>query len=409
MSPQRKDVIKFLEDNKMRISEANNVRILYFLVFCCTASWLPILADYLKGQGLTGLQIGTILSVTPLMMFLVQPFYGMLADRLGYKKCLLLSSFLATVSYVCYLFQGGFAYLFIITVFMALFYNTLQPILDSLSLRLAQNNPKFSYGTLRIAGAAGWAFTGITLGHYIDKINLSVIFVFAAISMLLTFIFSFSLQSDKKKATSVDSQSFKNVGEVFRNRTLILLLIVVFLVSAGATTIWNFYSIYMKENGASASLVGFGLSFQGLCELPLFYFSAKIIRRFGIKTTLLITVFTTAFRLLLYSTVKNPHAAVFIEVLHGISWSLFWVVCVEYVNMLVGEDWRATGQSLLYAAYYGAGAIVGNFWTGFLYDTKMKISEIFLLNAGIVSVVAVLILIFMRKQKLDYSIQKISE
>src|SRR4030095_6043656 len=108
----------------MKINETSRLRILYFLVFCCTAAWLPILADYLKGQGLTGIQIGTILSVTPFMMFLVQPFYGMLADRLGYKKCLLLSSFIASVSYLCYLFQGGFAYLFIITVFMALFYNT---------------------------------------------------------------------------------------------------------------------------------------------------------------------------------------------------------------------------------------------------------------------------------------------
>ena len=333
------------------------------------------------------------------MMFLVQPFYGMLADRLGYKKCLLLSSFLASLSYVFYLLQGvGFGYLFIVTIFMSLFYNTIQPLLDSLSLKLVQNNPTFSYGTLRIAGAAGWAFTGIVAGHYIDTINTTVIFVISAITMFLTFIFAFSLKQNDEKASSPESLSFKNVRDVFGSRILIFLLICIFLISAGATTIWNFYSIYMKENGASASLVGYGISFQGLCELPLFYFSAKIIGRFGIKTTLLITVFTTAFRMLLYSVVKNPHAAVFIEVLHGISWSLFWVVCVEYVNMLVREEWRATGQSLLYAAYYGAGAIAGNFWTGYLYDTKMKIAEIFFLNAGIVSLVGLLIWIFMKKR-----------
>ena len=103
----------------------------------------------------------------------------------------------------------------------------------------------------------------------------------------------------------------------------------------------------------------------------------------------------------LYSVVKNPQAAIAIELLHGISWSLFWVVCVEYVNMLVREDWRATGQSLLYAAYYGAGAIVGNFWTGYLYDTKMKIAEIFLLNAGIVAMVGLLIFIFMKNKKME--------
>ena len=335
------------------------------------------------------------------MMFLVQPFYGMLADRFGYKKCLLFSSFLASLSYALYVFhEGNFAYLFVITVFMALFYNTLQPVLDSLSLQLAESNPKFSYGTLRIAGAAGWAFTGIINGQLIDAISTTAIFGIACVSMFLTFLFSFSLNKDHKRSASSED-SFKNAKQVFENKTLMILLLCIFLVSATATTIWNFYSIYMKENGASASLVGFGLSFQGLCELPLFYFSAKIIARLGIRTTLVITVFTTSLRMLLYRVTKDPHAAIFIELLHGISWSLFWVVCVEYVNMLVKEDWRATGQSLLYAAYYGAGAIAGNFWTGYLYGTKMKIAEIFLLNAGIAAIVGLFIWIFVNNRRLN--------
>lgn len=186
---------------------------------------------------------------------------------------------------------------------------------------------------------------------------------------------------------------------VLANKQLIFLLLAVLLISIGATTIWNFYSIYMKENGASASLVGYGLSFQGLCELPFFYFSARIILKFGLRATLMVTVVATALRLFLYSVTGNPKLAILIELLHGISWSLFWVVCVEYVNLLVPEDWRATGQSLLYAAYFGAGAILGNLWTGFLYDAQMKMATIFLLNAGVVSIVAVFIFFFVGKPR----------
>jgi PPP family 3-phenylpropionic acid transporter len=243
----------------------------------------------------------------------------------------------------------------------------------------------------------GWASTGTLVGHYIDTVNTSVIFIFSAVSMLLTFIFSISLKVDNQPPASAVKIPSRNVKEIFANKVLIFLLICVFLISAGATTIWNFYSIYKKENGATASLVGYGLSFQGLCELPLFYFSARIIRKFGIKNTLLITVFATTLRLLLYSIVKNPQAAIFIELLHGFSWSLFWVVCVEYVNKLVREEWKATGQSLLYAAYFGIGAIAGNFWTGYLYDTQMKIADIFLLNAGMIFIVGLCIWLFMKK------------
>ncbi len=382
----------------MKISEANKLRILYFLVFCCTAAWLPIFADYCQEHGIIGIRRSIILSTPPVMMFLAQPFYGMLADRFGYKKTLLFSSFMAAVCFSLYLVEGGFAYLFGVTVFMALFYNTLQPVLDSLSLRLVKLNPAFSYGTLRIAGAAGWAITGIVNGYLIDAIDTSVIFAVSAVSMLLTFVFGFTLNTDKEKTATASTQSFRNIRDVFNNKILLFLLVCVFLVSAGATAIWNFYSLYMKENGASASLVGYGLSFQGLCELPLFYFSARIIAKLGMKTTLVITVFATALRLLLYSLVKNPQTAIAIEILHGTSWSLFWVVCVEYVNLLVKEEWRVTGQSLLYAAYFGAGAIAGNFWTEFLYNADMRISAIFLLNAGMITLVGILVALFLYKK-----------
>jgi PPP family 3-phenylpropionic acid transporter len=382
----------------MKLSEANKLRLLYFLVLSCTASWLPIFADYLKDHGLTGIEIGVVLSVTPFMMLFIQPFYGMLADRFGYKKCLLYSALSASVCFLLFLMEGDFLFLFWVTLVMSLFYNTLQPLLDSLSLRLAQKNPTFSYGSIRIAGGLGWAFTGTLVGHYIDAIDTTVIFFFSAASMLLTFVVTLWIKTDNSSFIQ-NSPSLKQIKYIFKEKALIILLTCVFLVSAGATTIWNFYSIYMKENGASSTLVGYGLSFQGLCELPLFYFSARIIQKLGIKTTLIVTILATSCRMLLYSAVKDPVMALFIELLHGISWSLFWVVCVEYVDRLVKEEWRATGQSLLYAAYFGIGAIAGNFWTGYLYDSKMMISEIFLLNSIMIFGLGIVCWIFMKTPK----------
>ena len=381
------------------MQKATILRVLYFLVFCCTASWLPVLADYCRNKGLTGTQTSLILSITPVIMFAVQPLYGIMADKFGYKKTLLIASFFSSAAYLGYLQTGGYTWLIIVTVVMSVFYNTLQPVLDSLSLQLAKQDSKFSYGTLRIAGAAGWSFTGIITGQVIDAININMIFVISSSSMFLVFLFCFLLKEDEKEKPAVETSSFKNVSDVFRNRALLFLLFCVFIISAGATTIWNFYSTYMKENGASASLVGYGLSLQGLCELPLFYFSAKIIQKFGLRTTLIITVTATVIRLLLYSIIKNPIAALPIEMLHGFSWSLFWVACVEYVNKLVDEHWLATGQSLLYASYFGAGAIAGNYWTGYLYDAGLKISQIFLLNAGVVFAVVILLVVFMRNNK----------
>lgn len=376
--------------------QAYILRGLYFLVFCCTASWLPLFADLCHSQGFTGTQTGILLSATPMMMLVLQPFSGMIGDRLGYKLSLVVASIFTGICYLGYLYEGGYYWMLVVTLLMSLFYNTLQPILDSLSLQIARSSSRFSYGSLRIAGAAGWSFTGIVAGQMIDLINIRIIIWIASASMFLVFALALTLRPSEKEEKKKEIEM--SLSRRWMNRQLLFLLACVTLVSAGGTTIWNFYSLYMKENGASASLVGFGLSLQGLCELPFFYFSARILLRLGTRTTLLITVTATALRLLLYSAVTYPPAAIPIELLHGISWSLFWVVCVEYVNRLVPAHRMATGQSLLYAAYYGAGAIAGNFWTGWLSDQQMRYSAIFSWNAVIVGVVALLIFLFIKKE-----------
>src|SRR6185436_1247109 len=178
------------------MSKATALRVVYFLVFCCTGAWLPKLYDYCLHKGLTGTQSALILSITPIMMFVVQPVYGFLADKLGYKKTLLLSTLLASISYLGYLRDNGFAGLIIVTMVMSLFYNTIQPVLDSMALQIAKSNSKFSYGSLRFFGAAGFAFTTIITGQVIDAIDITVIFVVSSITMLLAFIFCFFLEHE---------------------------------------------------------------------------------------------------------------------------------------------------------------------------------------------------------------------
>lgn len=378
------------------MSKATALRIVYFLVFCCTGAWLPKLYDYCIHKGLSEPQWALILSITPLMMLVIQPIYGFFADKLGYKKTLLLSSLLASVSYTGYLLNLDFFGLIIVTVIMSLFYNTIQPVLDSMALQIAKENTKFSYGSLRFYGAAGFAFTTIITGQVIDAIDITVIFIVSAITMFLAFIFCFFLKDEQHEKGH--QSAYSNVWGVIKNRSLLFLLFCVFLVSLGATAIWNFYSAYLKENGANDSLVGYGLSFQGLCELPIFYFSARIIMRLGLKTTLIITVLATVIRMTLYHFIKTPVATLPVELLHGFSWSLFWVVCVEYVNKLVDEKWLATGQSLLYAAYFGAGAIAGNYWASYFIDKGMKVADVFLVNAGVVVVVVILLFLFQKNK-----------
>jgi PPP family 3-phenylpropionic acid transporter len=155
--------------------------------------------------------------------------------------------------------------------------------------------------------------------------------------------------------------------------------------------------VYLTEIGATPGMVGLAVGLQGLGEIPLYLLAGWIIGRIGPHRTIAIAIAVFGLRSFLYSVITVPALAASVELLHGLSFSLFLVASVQYVDQLVPTTWRATGQSLLSTAYFGAGSIAGNVWAGFLYD-RIGIQPMFRVNAGILLVLAVVSFFALRPQ-----------
>jgi len=105
---------------------------------------------------------------------------------------------------------------------------------------------------------------------------------------------------------------------------------------------------------------------------------------------LVFSFYINALRSFLYAIVPTAHWAIGIELLQGMSWALLWVCCIEYVNEVVPNQWRATGQSLLWSVFLGAGTIIGNVWTGYLYG-HMSLRKVYLYNSAGILVFSILV------------------
>ena len=85
------------------------------------------------------------------------------------------------------------------------------------------------------------------------------------------------------------------------------------------------------------------------------------------------------------------------ELTHGLSLALLIVASVEYINHLVPSQWRATGQSLFWAAIYGAGSLFGNVGVGVLYD-YMSMQKVFQVFGWFMLLVALLAVFFLKEK-----------
>ena len=360
--------------------------ILYFLAYGSGAAWRPLFSVYLRDAGLSGIQVGIIASIIPAVMLLTQPFWGMGADRWGRQRCLMLAMFLAAVLLSGFALGMGFWFFFCWTILAALFANPVPAIIDSLALDHIEAGGKLSYGHFRIWGAVGWGVIATLMSFIVMRGNMRVIFPAASVLMLLAWLVGFRLRRPEGEHSAFEV-SWKNLAPVLCNRRLIIFLAAVVFISVAIASTWTFYAVYLDDMGASRKLISLAFGIQGFSELPFYLIAGAIIKRFGAGRTLLFTFFATSVRLFLYSVAPSVAMAISIEIMHGLSWTLFLVASVEYVNKLVEPRFRATGQSLFWAAYFGAGLIIGSIWSGFLYD-RMELKMVFGLNGVMVLLVS---------------------
>ncbi len=359
---------------------------LYFLFYGSGAAWFPFFNVYLREIGLTGFQIGLLAGIRPVGMLLSQPVWGIAADVWGRRRTLLLSMLLAATLLLGYSLGRTFQFLLIWTLIYNLLTNPVGALIDSLVLDHLEGREHLSFGRLRVWGAVGWGLTAPLIGYAIAGQDLRLIFVFSAILMGVGWLVAY--RSTRRDSSDSSAQrTWSGATRLLRNRRLQIFLLLVTLLQLGASSIFSFYSVYMAELGASSRMIGLAFSLQGLGELPLYLASAAIIGRLGPRVSLVFAFVVYAIRVFAYSVIRQPELAMLIELSHGLSFSLFLVASVEYVNRIVPSEWRATGQSLFWAAYFGLGSILGNLWAGLLYD-QWGVQAMFRINGVLILIAA---------------------
>eukprot|EP00056_Hartaetosiga_gracilis_P022847 m.33450 g.33450 ORF g.33450 m.33450 type:complete len:253 (+) comp9864_c0_seq1:86-844(+) len=82
-------------------------------------------------------------------------------------------------------------------------------------------------------------------------------------------------------------------------------------------------------------------------QVPVFWVSGYIMKRFGVRNCLVFTFICFFFRFLIYSLMKSPWTVLAAEPLHGITFALMWASCTNFANEIAPPGLGATMQGLL--------------------------------------------------------------
>lgn len=337
---------------------------LYFFFFAGIGVYFTFINVYYRSIGLSGVQIGLINTVGPLVAIFGMIGWGLLNDWLGKTRLLFGIAVLGTIlSALGISAVTAFTAILPLVCLYSLFNSPISPLIDSTTLSVLGEN-RDRYGMQRVWGSFGFILTSFSAGFLFERLGLHVIFIFYSVVMAFLLLASFGLP---QQPIRLGGSPFAGLGQMLRQPLWLLFAASIFVLGLAISGMLSFLAVAMKVMGASESLIGISSTMAAASEIPIMLFSAVLLRRAGSLRLLAIAFFVYGVRAFLYSIMPSPEWVPYINLLNGASFGIFWIGAVTYANDLAPENLKTTAQSMMFSTINLA-FVVGAVSSGWLFD-----------------------------------------
>jgi PPP family 3-phenylpropionic acid transporter len=337
-----------------------------FLLFAATACVSPFIVLYYQGLGFTGIQIGLLASITPLITFFSAPLWTGLADATRRHRLMMsLAILVGVITLFVFPLLNAFVSVLLIAILLNIFVAPVTSFADSATMFMLADE-KEMYGRIRLGGTIGYGLAAPIAGILIQDYGLKFAFWGCTTILFLGFIVSQKLVYGQVKA---DNPARGRVRTLLTNPRWLLFLTVAFAGGSALAALNNYFFPYMKELGANESTMGLALTIGTITEIPVLFFGNRLIKRLRSYGLLMVTMVVTGIRLLLFATSGTPGLVLFIQLLNGLTFPAMWMAGVSYADENAPAGMKTTAQGLFGAMVFGFGTAVGGFIGGPLLES----------------------------------------
>ncbi|HEX7056300.1 MAG TPA: MFS transporter [Bacilli bacterium] len=338
----------------------------YFFYYLALASYYPYISLILDEKGIRLAQIGVILSVWAFVSVFSQPIMGLISDRLRDRRMvLIIATFISPIVAYGFYFSGRFTDLLVVAVLFSWFQSSTSPLSDALTIETCSQKG-VTFGRIRLWGALSYAICTLVSGLVYKKIGYNrSFFVYFALSFIVFFILWFiPKQSSSRMRTTFFNQS----KIVFFHKKFLMFSFACFLIMMSASINSSYLPIHFSEMGFDKGWIGAAFSVAAFIEVPMFWLSDRLNRRFGGSIMLRAAAILYAVKYLVFFLCHNVYLIIAAQLLDGVSFAFYASNSVEMVDDFSGSDNKASFQTIFASLTYGLGGIIGAAIGGIIID-----------------------------------------
>jgi PPP family 3-phenylpropionic acid transporter len=311
--------------------------------------------------------------------------WGGIADRLGAPARALSLCTLGMLLATCGLpFARTPAQVGAVLVLSALFSGAVVPLVDSTTVEMVRRQPGHGYARIRLWGSIGFVLTAQGLGLLLaargDRpADRAMPFAY------LGCVAGFALLGQAMPPMEAHPQRprLRDALVLLRDRRLLFLLAICAAHWIACAPYHLLFGVLVRDLGLPSSVTGAGLAAGVTAEVFALLAFPALLRRSSLRVLFAVAFAGSALRWALLARVHGAFPLVALQLLHALSFGLFWGCAVEGMQRIVPAHLRATGQALFSALVFFGGNAVGYALSGSGYGRSGSAAPLYAAAAGV--------------------------
>ncbi len=373
-----------------------SLSLFYLTSFAVLGVYLPYFNLYLEDLGFSGLQIGVVSALLPLCGVVVPAAGGILADRLGRRRGLvILSTWTALLAFLILLGTRSFAGVALGVTAFAVLRAPAVPLVDTTAMELSERGGPH-YGRMRAWGSVAFILAALGCGRVVGLWGDEAVLIAAVVALGLNALAALLLPDDPARPAAARAPG--GIRAFLRQPRVLLFLGACVLSQASHGPYYVFYSIHLERLGYPPLEIGLLWALAVTCEIVAMLKMPAVLKRHGTLATLSIALLLAGGRWVILAAATTRVPLVLAQTLHAATFAAFHVAAVTHAHRLFGEARRASGQALYSSATFGLGNVLGMLLSGAFHD-RIGVPGLFVAASGIAVSGAVLVFAAARREQ----------
>ncbi|MCK5663268.1 MAG: MFS transporter [Thiotrichaceae bacterium] len=339
----------------------------YWFYFASLGAFIPYWGLYLSDSGYSAIEIGQLMAVIMGTKIIAPYLWGWIADQRNNRLFIIrLGAVFSAIAYAGIFISNTFWWLFFVLLVFSFFWNAILPQFEALTFNHLEKN-EHQYSWVRVWGSVGFIVAVMVMGVLLNSMSISklpfVVLVLLTGIALATFVISDHTGVRHKEV-------HLPLLEILKNKQVVALLLACLFVQASHGPYYTFYTIYAESHGYSNSWIGILWAIGVLSEVIAFAMMPWLVKRFGLRTLLLASLFSGSLRWLLIGFfIDNVYITTFAQIFHASTFGIYHAVAIAYIHRYFKGRNQGKGQALYSSISFGLGGAAGSLYGGYLWDS----------------------------------------